>query len=226
MTTTLADIDLAQSKAPHPRLVEEINWQNGGIDPLGLRQINLDLMDSMLPGINNVTMRIRPYTLMSWAWWKAAQAAGIKGQTSAERSKLQDLVDRLEVLFVWSHFLAEDNPGLPGRDKIGGELGYTDKSPAYAFDDDRWRVFQNKRSSTSLLAATQYGPSLRALNWLRSEQGAYHPSLGAMPAVEALDAAVAAHLPNGFLSSSPKAVEPETAAALHKRWELASPTGC
>jgi hypothetical protein len=52
----------------------------GGVDPLGLRQINFDLMDQVLPGLNNVARHIRPFVVAS-AWRRAnqlAQSGGMK----------------------------------------------------------------------------------------------------------------------------------------------------
>lgn len=62
---TLAEIDAVFSRSPIAHVVPKLRLQPGGVDPLGLRQVNLDLMDRALPGINNVTMLIRPYVLMA-----------------------------------------------------------------------------------------------------------------------------------------------------------------
>ena len=216
---TLADIDQAFVQAPHCWLVDDIQWQIGGVDPLGLRQINLDLMDSMLPGINNVTDKVRPYTFMTWAWWKAAQTIEATGASQTDTATLQEIVDRLEVLFVWSHFLAEDYPGLPGRTVVGDELGYPGSSRTYFFGGASWQRFREKRrANTGLMSATQYGPSIRALDWLENVMGAFRPTPDAMAAVEALDARISPYLPDDLLSPRPGAIDIATAESVYERW--------
>src|SRR5260370_30750902 len=54
----------------------------GGVDPLGLRQINFDLMDEVLPGLNNVARHIRPFVVVAWAWRRANQLAESSGKTT------------------------------------------------------------------------------------------------------------------------------------------------
>jgi hypothetical protein len=59
-SVSLAQIDTAFSRPAVAHVVPKLPLQPGGVDPLGLRQLNLDLMDWALPGINNVTVLIRP----------------------------------------------------------------------------------------------------------------------------------------------------------------------
>ena len=51
----------------------------GGVDPLGLRQLNFNLMDEILPGLNNVARHIRPFVIVAWAWRRAIELAGSRG---------------------------------------------------------------------------------------------------------------------------------------------------
>ena len=44
--------------------------ENNGVDFLGLRQANLDMMAALVPGTNNVTSYIRPFSVLSWIFWK------------------------------------------------------------------------------------------------------------------------------------------------------------
>lgn len=57
MNQLLQDVDLDFATAPGAWLVQ-LALKDGGVDPLGLRQINLDLMDRAIPGINNTTVFI------------------------------------------------------------------------------------------------------------------------------------------------------------------------
>jgi hypothetical protein len=44
--------------------------ENSGVDFLGLRQANLDMMTELIPSTNNVTSYIRPFSLLCWIFWK------------------------------------------------------------------------------------------------------------------------------------------------------------
>src|SRR5665213_725242 len=77
----------------------------GGVDPLGLRQVNFDLMDKVLPGLNNVARHLRPFVVVAWACRRAREIAGETGFTDALVDDILDFVDRIEVIYSWSQFL-------------------------------------------------------------------------------------------------------------------------
>src|SRR4051812_8153672 len=193
----LADLDRAFAGAPYLRLVRELKFPEGGVDPLGLRQLNLNLMDTALPGINNVTTHVRPYAFMAWACWKAAQLAEARGENWTKAADLQDMVDRLEVLFVWSHFLAEHGEGVPGRNVIGDKLPRSGSARSFEFYGATWDTFRNlRRSSTALMAPIQYGPSIKSLGWLKTtSERVFRTSTEVMGAVEAFDRHVSKAMP-------------------------------
>jgi hypothetical protein len=115
-------IDIAKI-SQEPGLISSGLPQPGGVDPLGLRQINFDLMDQVFPGINNVARHIRPFTVVAWAWRRAATIADQQGQTRITVSTLRDFVNRIEVVFAWSQFLRDPQCVLPGRDVLGSYGG-------------------------------------------------------------------------------------------------------
>lgn len=223
---SLAELDKSFSEAPHLRLVAETNLVAGGVDPLGLRQLNLNLMDAALPGINNVTSRVRPYTFMAWAWWKAAQLAEAEGRQSIDAAELQDLVDRLEVLFVWSHFLADDGAGLPGRRIISDRLPSRGSPREHSFSGSSWDSFRSsRRSSTALMAPIQYGPSIRSLGWLIPAQAwTFRASTESMPAIQELDARVVGALAPEMLRLGSATVSASAAETLHPAWAVHQPS--
>ena len=62
----------------------------GGVDYLGLRQVNLDMMAMCLPGITNATSHIRPFTVLCWIHWKfhaLLEEAGRRRVTLREQQK-------------------------------------------------------------------------------------------------------------------------------------------
>lgn len=220
---SLADLDRSFEAAPHLRIVEEMKLNPGGVDPLGLRQINLNLMDAAFPGINNVTRYVRPYAFMAWAWWKVAQAAEARGVSTADVADLQDVVDRLEVLFVWSHFLAGDGEGLPGRLVITDKLPGPGSGRAYDFHGPAWKSLKAaRRTSTGIMAPIQYGPSIRALGWLRSQDGALRPSSETTVALASLEQEFGGLIPDAVLAPGSVSVDPDQAEALYEAWSVRS----
>lgn len=218
-------LDQAHADVHHFRLVEELKLIPGGVDPLGLRQVNLDLMATALPGINNVTYRIRPYAFMAWAWWRAAQTFMTGNNQIVQASRLQNLVDRWEVVFAWSHVLATNTPELPGRNVLSTSLPRA--LTPYRLYGKAWDEFRDsRRTSTALMAPIQYGPSIKSLGWLIPQQGRiFVPSDQAMPAVTAIDAIATSALPAEMLRPSDVEITPEQVRALHAAWTVAAPSG-
>ena len=106
MVVSLVDLTEAATAAEEPALTSSDLPQPGGVDPLGLRQINFDPMGLVFPGINNVAWHIRPFTVVTWAWRRAAQIADNQGMVRVPLSTLRDFVDRIEVAFASSRFRA------------------------------------------------------------------------------------------------------------------------
>jgi len=159
----LTDLIAAAAEADDARPTDRGTIKLGGIDPLGLRQINFELMDLVLPGLNNVTRHIRPYVVMAWAWRRAHRLVAARKGASADAADLRDFVDRIETIFVWSQFLKDGDADLPGgqalRDLLLGK--------AYDFGGKEWDDRRALRAySTGLIAALNYGPSLRSMGWL------------------------------------------------------------
>lgn len=101
---SLAEIDETVRTAQGAMMVGHLAIEESGVDPIGLRQLNLDLMDAVVPGINNVTMHIRPYAFMAWTWDKAFRVLNADGETHS--SQIIDLVARYESFYAWAHSLA------------------------------------------------------------------------------------------------------------------------
>src|SRR5690606_37438427 len=100
--------------ASAPSIVDESGVQVGGVDPLGLRQINFDLMDKGLPGLNNVASRLRPFVLMTWAWRRVRTIIERNKLGGATDEQMRDFVDRIEAIYSWSQFLLDTDAGIPG----------------------------------------------------------------------------------------------------------------
>ncbi|WP_426027237.1 hypothetical protein [Brevundimonas sp. TWP2-3-4b2] len=81
-----------------------------GLDPLGLQTSGIALYQELLPGVSNVTLRIRPYGL--YAWLTAAYAKLSEGSTDAEAWRRW--VRRTEALYALTAADAGGETGVAG----------------------------------------------------------------------------------------------------------------
>jgi hypothetical protein len=133
------------------------------VDPLGLRQINFDLMDQVLPGLNNVARHIRPFVVVTWAWRRARQLAEARSVDEVSGDYLRDFVDRIEVIYAWSQFLRNSDADLPGRQVLAPLV----RSYRWIFGGNAWRERrEGRRYSTAFTAPITYGPALKTLGWV------------------------------------------------------------
>jgi len=220
---SLAEIIEAAESAQEPGLISSSLPQPGGVDPLGLRQINFDLMDQVFPGINNIARHIRPFSVVTWAWRRAATIADQQGQTRVPVSVLRDFVDRIEVVFAWSQFLRAPDSVLPGRDVLAPLLHRTE----YEFGGEEWERRKTARAySTALSAPINYGPALKTFGWLQADpSGALVATAAVQEALAALDQAMEPYLGHPVFSSLGKVgVSGADIGTWAEAWRLDLPT--
>lgn len=187
---TLAKLSQSAQEADDPGFATAAIPRPGGVDPLGLRQINFDMMDSVFPGLNNVARHVRPFVLVTWAWRRALQLAQEHSKKQIELDKLHDFVDRIDVIYAWSQFLREPNAALPGRNVLAGLL----RADEFRFGGAKWKEQREaRRLSTALSAPIQYGPALKMLGWIHPHPefpGVMMPSPHATPALDAFESKI------------------------------------
>ncbi|UWU25631.1 hypothetical protein N2601_29700 (plasmid) [Rhizobium sp. CB3060] len=226
MNQQLQAVDLEFATAPGARLVTKLALKDGGVDPLGLRQINLDLMDRAIPGINNTTVFIRPYAFMAWAWWKTNELLSKGGKQDIDAAAAKNFVMRLEVIYAWSHML-NGGRDLPGMAVLRSCLPLEGGRP-FTFKGADWETVKKKRqASTSIMDAIQYGPSIKALGFLEqtSVTGVFRPTEQAMPAVRAIDAIVAGSTMRLMVDPKVETFRPEEVKQLNADLPPSEPTG-
>ena len=191
---TLAELTAVSAAAQELRFTTPGRTKFGGVDPLGLRQINLDLMDEVLPGLNNVARHIRPFVVVTWAWRRAHQQAQTLGKSTIRQDDLQDFVDRIEVLYALSQFLRNESTDLPGSQYLAPWL----KDVQLEFGGAKWQQRrEERRYTTALSAPVNYGPGLKMLGWViphAEYPGVMVPSPNAAPALDALETQIVAVL--------------------------------
>lgn len=222
---TMAELTAAAAAAREPGFTPAVNPRLGGVDPLGLRQINFDLMDLVLPGLNNEARHIRPFVVVAWAWRRASQLAQALGSAAVEVGLLRDFVDRIEVLYVWSQFLRDPNADLPGRQILAPLLAQDE----YRFSGANWeRRRDTRRDSTALSSALNYGPGLKTLGWVVPRPdypGLMTPCAAVAPALDALEASMSDMLGHdAFSRLGDVTVGRDDAARWADAWALTNPT--
>lgn len=138
-------------KGPH--LLPEFDPGRGGVDFLGLRQVNLDLMAECLPGINNVTYYIRPYSVLSWIYWKFYENMKADAEDKPTAKEVIRFKEKVESLFLWGHQL-NSVTGVPGLRSKPKEFEKGKASLTF-------KAWRRSADNTSLQAAVQYGPSVK-----------------------------------------------------------------
>jgi hypothetical protein len=124
-----------------------------GVDYLGLRATNLSMMNSLIPGINNVVSLVRPFSVIAWSCWRYANAVRESGMKATPQA-FDQFRQKVETLFVWGHVQLNDAAGLPGNQQHDSGA--------------KMLTFQFKpfRRTASLLDAALYGPAMKTLNGL------------------------------------------------------------
>jgi hypothetical protein len=218
---TLAKLSQSAQEADDPGFSAAAIPKPGGVDPLGLRQINFDLMDTVFPGLNNVARHVRPFVLVTWTWRRALQLAQEHSKKQIELDKLYDFVDRIDVIYAWSQFLRDPNAALPGRNVLAGLL----RADEFKFGGAKWKEQREaRRLSTALSAPIQYGPSLKMLGWIHPHPefpGVMMPSPYAAPALDAFESRIKNALDHdAFSKLGTVVVTRKEAERWGKRWAL------
>ena len=216
-------LDIARASI-EPRAVDRRKIDFGGVDPLGLRQINFGLMDRVLPDLNNVARHIRPYTLMAWAWRRVRHILEEGKRKSAAPEEMRDFADRIEAIYAWSQFLNDARADIPGAQAMRSLLD----AQKYRFGGDEWEARRNmRRYSTGFISPLNYGPSLRTMGWLIPVEGAagvFQPDPALDAVLDAFEKRFASELGHeAFNRFGPVTVKREDVERWGRLWALESP---
>jgi hypothetical protein len=222
---TLSDLLRTASDAREPSFTEVLGIAAGGVDPLGLRQLNFQLMDLVLPGLNNVARNIRPYVAIAWAWRRAAWCAKQSGLQTVKLTDLQDFVDRIEVIFAWSQFLRDAEADLPGRDFLAPLCS----REVFEFGGKEWERWKDARKySTALSAPVNYGPAVKTLGWIEAStnyRGAFVSSIRVNLALDEFEKALGTGIQHAaFCKLGLVTVASQDARAWGGAWNMDQPT--
>lgn len=144
-----------------PFLTERIGTRGGGIDFLGLRQVNLNMLqEELIPGLNNVTADMGTFCLGAWIPWKFEQIC--KSERDFVLSNYTVFREAIEAAMAYA--MGRDSPSEqkfgPTRRRMGVTKQVHLPGPL-TFDAAK------REDTTSLYSAPLYGPSLRYLGLLK-----------------------------------------------------------
>jgi hypothetical protein len=146
---------------PHtPFFLPPHKGENNGVDFLGLRQTNLDMMGELIPSTNNVTAYIRPFSLLAWTFWKFHALCAKAGLHEPSRDDVTQFRERIEILFTWGARLDTTAGGIPGTTAAPPAVDAQGRVPL------TFSAWGRIPSSTSLIAALWYGPASKTVTGL------------------------------------------------------------
>ncbi|MBA4077623.1 MAG: hypothetical protein C0508_21525 [Cyanobacteria bacterium PR.023] len=168
---------------------------------------------------------IRPFIVVTWAWRRARQLAELQGSATITRDTLQNFVDRIEVIYVCSQCLTNPEVDLPGREALASLV----KSKIWFFGGENWNhLRKTRKDSTSLSAALNYGPGLKAFGLLEqheSYQGIFVPSVGVQKALDSFEGRISEYLEHpAFSSFGDVTVDADKAREWSAAWTMESVT--
>ncbi|MBN69903.1 MAG: hypothetical protein CME32_11580 [Gimesia sp.] len=146
-----------------PFLNQSFSPRGGGIDFLGMRAVNLRMLqDFLIPGVNNATSDFGTYCLAAWIPWKFQKIASSKENFTYSHYK--EFREAVEIAIAYSQrpeSVANQEFGSP-RTRIGVQQKVNLDQPL-SFNE------ANRTDATSLFAAPLYGPSLRYLQLITGD---------------------------------------------------------
>ncbi|HEX7316683.1 MAG TPA: hypothetical protein VF297_22465 [Pyrinomonadaceae bacterium] len=199
-----------------PRFVPPYRLNKSGVDFLGMRQVNLDMMINCLPGFNNATWYVRPFSVVSWIYWKFHQLSERRGSRKVTTEELKVWKEKVETLFTWGHKL-EDVGGIPGTDA---------KAPGPRAVPLNFAAWNRSSLNTSLMAAVQYGPAAKTIDGFGFleplGQGFFQTVNDGVALAEALDTELRGFTLLNELGAATAA--PEDASELYSAWTILEPS--
>ena len=143
-----------------PFLTLDFSLKGGGLDFLGMRQVNYVILDEhLLPGINNATTDIGMYCLGAWIPWKFRQLC--KTEKDFKLSNFKIFREAIEIMI--SHTI---RVGSPSSEKFGSLNNRLGVQQNVTFPEILKFKNVERTNSTSIYAAPLYGPSLHYVEFL------------------------------------------------------------
>ena len=154
---------MTKFKKDQPFLTEDFSPEGGGIDFLGLRQVNLHILENyLLPGINNQTNDPGTYCIGTWIPWKFRKICESSPENYNDEN-FKKFKEKVEVIMSYS--MEKETKGSLKFGMANNRIGVTQK---LKFPQELEYAKSKRTDATSIYAAPLYGPSLKYLGFLHS----------------------------------------------------------
>ncbi len=183
-----------------------------GVDYLGTRAVNLEMLTRLTGAYNNVVLSARQHAIMCWAAWRYRENCRAAG-TDLKSDQFRDFFDAVETIqLVGQHELGEQFGGRTGG--LGSDaLRHLGDNPIIPL---RFKKYGRSHANTSALAAVQYGPSAKpgSFDLLASGSKIWWPTTRGEKLALALDPLMRGSATYDRLAQFPVPGEIERAAAI------------
>ncbi|WAC20893.1 hypothetical protein OVA24_05790 [Luteolibacter sp. SL250] len=150
-----------------PFLTQAFADDGGGIDFLGLRLVNFDMLaGTLLPGVNNATTDIGIFCLGAWIAWKFQRICEGQPKKFSQQNydRFRQAIEMAMADGVKDNSEANEKFGMPNR-RIGVDQTLVFPT-VLSFDKNKDEKKTKRTESTSIYAAALYGPALRYLDFI------------------------------------------------------------
>jgi len=171
--------------ATSPAWSEPSTDASTGVDFLGTREVNLEMLGRLTGPYNNTVVSARQHVIMAWAAWRYRENCRAN-DVDPSSTQFQDFIDMIETIqCVGQH---EHGPQYGGSgDGLGsGTLPQPNEDGLIPL---RFSSYGRSRTNTSAFAAVQYGPSAKPTSFglLDSRAGIWGPTERGVALARALD---------------------------------------
>lgn len=147
----------ALSTATSPAWSEPSTDGSTGVDFLGTRAVNLEMLTQLTGAYNNVVVSARQHAIMCWATWRYKENCRAAG-TDLKDGQFRDFLDAIETIQLAGQRAIGVSVGGTNEGLGSGALARLGNGPTIPL---RFKAYKRSHDNTSALAAVQYGPSAK-----------------------------------------------------------------
>ncbi len=147
----------ALSTVSSPAWSEPSGDDRTGVDFLGTRAVNLEMLTRLTGAYNNVVVSARQHAIVCWAVWRYCENCKAVG-TDLKSGQFRDFLDAVETIQLIGQRDLGEQFGGSSRGLGSDALRQLEDGAAIPL---RFKKYGRSHDNTSALAAVQYGPSAK-----------------------------------------------------------------
>lgn len=171
--------------ATSPAWSEPSEEDSTGVDFLGTRQVNLDMLTKLTGAYNNQVTSARQHAIMCWAAWRYRENCRAAG-TEPTNKQFRDFADAVETIQLAGQRAVGPSVGGTSGGLGSGSLPQLGDGPTILL---RFKQYGRSHANTSAFAPVLYGPSakLGSFGFMDLRAGIWAPTARGVLLAEALD---------------------------------------